>query len=108
MKKHKIVLAAAAALAVAAGTVLAATHVVSQKDKKFSMPRMKVKVGDKVSFRNDDAFFHNIFSLSNTQSFDLGSYPKGEARSVEFAKEGLVEVECAIHPEMKMVIEVGK
>ena len=81
---------------------------VSQKNKAFSAKNMKVKVGDSVNFRNDDPFFHNVFSLSDTQSFDLGSFPQGQAKKVTFKKEGKVEVECAIHPEMKMVIEVTK
>ena len=83
-------------------------HVVGQKGRAFSTAQMKVKVGDTVAFRNDDAFFHNVFSLSETQPFDLGSYPQGQARKATFAKPGKVEVECAIHPEMKMVIQVEK
>jgi plastocyanin len=83
-------------------------HVVSQKNKAFSVEKLKIKVGDSVSFRNDDPFFHNIFSLSDVQTFDLGSYPQGQARKTTFAKPGKVEVECAIHPNMKMEIEVTK
>lgn len=81
-------------------------HVVDQKNKKFSVKAMQVKVGDKVTFQNQDPFFHNIFSLSDTSTFDLGSYPKGEARSVTMENPGLVDVECAIHPSMHMTIEV--
>lgn len=94
----------------ASAAVLAAgkEYVVGQKNKTFSTGSLKVKVGDTVSFRNDDPFFHNIFSLSETQSFDLGSYPKGESRKATFTKEGRVDVECAIHPEMKMIIQVEK
>jgi len=88
--------------------VQAADFVVSQKNRAFSTNAMKVKVGDTVSFRNDDSFFHNIFSLSDAQSFDLGSYPQGQSKTVTFNKEGRIEVECAIHPEMKMVIQVTK
>lgn len=97
-------------LSLAATAVLAAgsQHVVGQKNKAFSAGTLKVKVGDTVTFRNDDPFFHNIFSLSETQSFDLGSYPQGQSRTATFGKEGKVEVECAIHPEMKMVIQVEK
>ena len=69
---------------------------------------LKVKVGDSVSFRNDDAFFHNIFSLTDGSNFDLGSFPQGQSRKTTFTKEGRVEVECAIHPQMKMVIQVEK
>lgn len=81
---------------------------VGQKNKAFTVSKLKIKVGDSVNFRNDDSFFHNVFSLSDTQSFDLGSFPQGQAKKVTFKKEGMVDVECAIHPEMKMVIEVTK
>ena len=38
--------------------------------------------------------------------FDLGSYPQGEGREVTFDQAGVVEVECAIHPSMKLTIDV--
>jgi plastocyanin len=100
----------AAALSVAISTVLAQSteHVVSQKGKAFSTKVLTVKVGDTVSFRNDDPFFHNIFSLSSGNDFDLGSYPQGQSRKTTFNKEGTFDVECAIHPEMKMVVKVEK
>lgn len=105
----RLILTTAAAVAFAASTAVhAADFVVTQHDNKFSTPELRVKVGDSVSFRNDDPHFHNIFSLSDTHSFDLGSYPKGEARTVKFDKEGEVDVECAIHPNMKMKVLVGK
>ncbi len=79
---------------------------VTQKDKKFSQTKVTVKVGDSVKFRNDDPFAHNVFSLSPSKTFDLGSYPKGQAKVVTFEKAGNVEIECAIHPDMKMTVEV--
>ena len=63
---------------------------------------------DRHTFRNDDEFAHNVFSLSETQNFDLGSYKKGETRQLTLKNPGTIEVECAIHPEMKMKIEVSK
>jgi plastocyanin len=98
------------ALLIAATAALAAgsEHVVGQKNKSFSARTLKVKVGDTVGFRNDDPFFHNIFSLSEVQSFDLGSFPQGQSRKTTFGKAGTIEVECAIHPEMKMIIQVEK
>ena len=95
-------------LAAAAAYAQAGEHVVSQKGKAFSTPKMAVKVGDSVRFVNDDPFAHNVFSLSDTKSFDLGSYGQGLAKSVVMDKPGLVDVECAVHPDMKMVIEVRK
>lgn len=82
------------------------SEVVSQKDKKFSIDSLTVNVGDTVDFKNEDSFFHNVFSLSDAQMFDLGSYPQGESKSVTFGQAGIVEVECAIHPSMQMVVTV--
>jgi plastocyanin len=87
---------------------LAGDQTVSQAKKAFTVGVLKAKVGDTVTFRNDDEFAHNVFSLSDAQSFDLGSYKKGEVRSVKLTASGTIEVECAIHPEMKMKIEVAK
>jgi plastocyanin len=87
---------------------LAGEQTVGQAKKAFTVGVLKAKVGDTVTFRNDDEFAHNVFSLSDVQSFDLGSYKKGEVRSVKLTAPGVVEVECAIHPEMKMKIEVAK
>ncbi len=85
---------------------MAADYTVAQKGKAFSQASLNIKVGDKVAFRNDDPFAHNVFSLSDPMQFDLGTYPQGQAKSVTFAKAGMYEVECAIHPEMKLIINV--
>ena len=85
-----------------------ADHVVSQSGKAFSVAALKAKVGDTISFRNEDPFVHNIFSLSDVQSFDLGTFAKGESRRVKLEKPGKIEVECAVHPEMRLVVEVAK
>lgn len=81
---------------------------IAQKDKKFSQKSITIKVGDKVSFKNEDAFFHNVFSLSDAKTFDLGSYPQGQSKTVTFDKPGTIEVECALHPEMLLNIDVQK
>lgn len=99
---------AAVALLAVVGFAHAADKEVNQKDNTFSVKTLRVKLGESVSFRNDDPHFHNVFSLSDVQSFDLGSYPKGQSRKVTFTKEGQVDVECAIHPNMKMTVEVTK
>lgn len=81
-------------------------HVVGQKDKDFTVSELVIEQGDVVRFENQDPFFHNVFSLSDAALFDLGSFPQGEHRDVTFEEKGTVEVECAIHPNMRMVIEV--
>lgn len=103
MKTLSLLLAACLSLSAAAGEIE-----VIQKDKQFSKKTVTVKVGDTVSFKNEDPFAHNVFSLSDAKTFDLGSYPKGQSKSVSFDKPGQVEIECAIHPEMRMIVEVKK
>lgn len=108
----KLARAAVITAAISLGTycviALAAEHTVDQKDKQFSVKRIKVKVGDAINFRNLDPFFHNVFSLSDAKTFDLGSYQQGQSKAVVFDKPGAVEIECAMHPTMKMVVEVSK
>ena len=100
--------AAAITLLLVALPAQAAEHVVNQKGKSFSAKRLNVQQGDSVKFVNDDPFAHNVFSLSDVKSFDLGSYGQGLAKSVLMDTAGVVEVECAVHPDMKLVIEVKK
>jgi plastocyanin len=86
---------------------LASEHVVAQKDKAFTAKTLNIKVGDTVAFRNDDSFSHNIFSLTDAMPFDLGTYGGGQSKTVTFSKPGKFEIECAIHPDMRMVINVA-
>lgn len=95
-------------ICLACANALAQEFTVDQKDRHFSVKKLTVKVGDQVRFLNNDPFFHNIFSLSDIKTFDLGSYPQGQSRTVTFNTPGTAEVECAIHPEMKLIVEVVK
>lgn len=106
MITKRCILATMAALLLASQPALSDEYVVGQKGKTFTAETLKVKVGDTVKFLNSDPFFHNIFSLSEGASFDLGYFAKDQSRSYTFTKSGRVEVECAIHPEMVMEIEV--
>lgn len=86
--------------------IQAAEHEVGQRNKAFEVDHLTIAAGDTVHFPNHDPFFHNIFSLSDTALFDLGSYAQGESKSFTFEEKGEVEVECAIHPNMRMTISV--
>lgn len=87
-------------------TAWASNHVVSEKDKKFSTSSLSIKIGDTVEFRNEDTVYHNVFSLSDVTTFDLGSYGPGERRKVNFNMPGKIMIECAVHRDEKMSIEV--
>jgi plastocyanin len=96
------------ALALACGLAHATQEVVvTQKNKAFSQAKLSIHPGDTVTFRNEDSFVHNVFSLTDANTFDLGTYPQGQAKSVSFPKAGTYEIECAIHPEMKLLITVA-
>jgi plastocyanin len=77
-----------------------------QRNKRFEPDLVVVPVGSTVEFPNVDPIFHNIFSLSRTESFDLGYYSEGHSRSVKFPRAGIVQVYCHVHPEMHAVIIV--
>jgi plastocyanin len=106
---NKFAIAIATTLGLVAGSAaFGAEVVVTQKGKAFAVKKLSIKVGDSVKFLNEDPFSHNVFSLSDAKSFDLGSYGQGAAKSITFDKPGTIEVECAVHPDMKLVIEVAK
>ena len=67
-----------------------------------------VPVGGSVTFPNGDPFFHNVFSYSSAQRFDLGRYPAGESKTVDFPDPGIVEVFCEVHEFMRGAILVAE
>jgi plastocyanin len=71
-----------------------------QKNKAFEPRLLVVQQGSKVDFPNDDIIFHNVFSLSKGNEFDLGVYREGTSKTVRFQNPGVVDVFCNIHPEM--------
>jgi plastocyanin len=75
---------------------------VKQKDKQF-LPRVAVvPVGTRLSFPNLDAVFHNVFSRSPGNAFDLGGIKAGEKPgSVVVSQPGHVEIFCNIHSKMR-------
>jgi plastocyanin len=80
---------------------------IKQKDKQFWPQTAVVQRGTNVVFPNMDAVFHNVFSTSGRNSFDLGSYRSGDTpRSVVLTTPGVVEVFCNIHSKMNANILV--
>jgi len=79
---------------------------ISQKNRLFGPDLVAIPVGSSISFPNLDVIFHNVFSLSQAKTFDLGNYPKGQTRVVTFPKPGVVLVNCRLHPNMSAAIVV--
>jgi plastocyanin len=78
-----------------------------QKNKTFLPHVVAVPVGSTVTFPNDDAIFHNVFSLSPPEPFDLGLYRAGASKQRVFAKPGVHHVFCNIHPQMSAFLVVA-
>ncbi len=83
-----------------AGGTVPAQLTMESREKRFAPHVVAVPRGGMVAFPNADPIYHNVFSMSPGNAFDLGLYRKGAARSVLFRKAGLVRVYCNIHPEM--------
>lgn len=80
--------------------------VIRQEGLEFRPRALAVTVGSKVDFPNGDDLFHNVFSFSRSNRIELGSYPKGESKSVVFDKKGLVDLRCEVHKHMRAYIHV--
>jgi plastocyanin len=73
---------------------------VTMKSKAF-VPRVTVvSVGASVEFPNQDSIFHNVFSVSGGNRFDLNLYKKPKSASKLFEHPGVVRIYCNIHPQM--------
>src|SRR5262249_26172976 len=80
---------------------------IRQEGKQFSPRVAVVQTGTTVYFPNFDAIYHNVFSSSARNSFDLGSYRAGEKpRSVTLTAPGVVDVFCNMHQKMSAAILV--
>lgn len=80
--------------------------VMHQHDARFSPPFLVVAAGQPLDMANDDAIYHNVFSYSRPNDFDLGLYPAGESRRLELRRAGVVKVYCSIHESMSATILV--
>jgi plastocyanin len=75
--------------------------VIEQAGKKFVPSWAVVQRGTAIAFPNNDNIYHNVFSLSSGNQFDLGLYNSGgEPKAHTFSEAGPVDVYCNIHPQM--------
>jgi plastocyanin len=84
-----------------------ANAVIHQKEASFVPAFLVVAPGQTVTMPNDDTIFHNVFSYSKPNDFDLGLYGKGTSRTVTFQHPGVVRIYCSIHDSMNGLIVVA-
>lgn len=80
---------------------------IRQKDARFSPGFLALARGQAVDMANDDAIYHNVFSYSKPNDFDLGLYPAGDSRTVTLRHAGVVRTYCSIHESMSGTIFVA-
>jgi plastocyanin len=77
-----------------------------QRGEQFFPRILAITVGTTVDFPNNDTTFHNVFSLSRVEPFDLCRYRPGRTGSIVFRRTGIVPVFCDIHTHMSAYILV--
>ena len=83
------------------------SRVTIRQTNEVFVPRVAaITAGSTVDFPNDDAIFHNVFSLSRGATFDLGRYPRGDTKSRRFDRPGVVKVFCHLHSHMTALVRV--
>jgi len=79
---------------------------VTMKGKSFTPRVLVVGIGTTVDFPNEDPIFHNVFSVSGENRFDLDLYKRPKSGSWTFLHPGIVRVYCNVHPQMSAVVVV--
>lgn len=81
--------------------------VIEQVRKQFVPSWAVIQRGTTVEFPNLDTIYHNVFSPSTGNSFDLGLYNStSSAKAHTFNDPGSVDIFCNIHPQMAASILV--
>lgn len=73
---------------------------ITQRRQQFSPRVTVVVVGTVIRFANRDEVYHDVFSPSPIKPFDLGKAHPRAIHRVRFDRPGLVNLFCAIHPDM--------
>ena len=87
--------------------VPATTPALHQKNAAFVPGFLAIAAGQSVAMPNDDEIYHNVFSYSKPNDFDLGLYAAGKSRQVTFKYPGAVKLYCSIHESMNGTIFVA-
>lgn len=84
----------------AASRVTPGRHDVVISEKTYVPRVLLVPAGSTVGFPNRDPFNHNVFSVSDSNAFDLGLFGRGETKQTVLRHPGLVRIFCNVHPRM--------
>jgi plastocyanin len=81
-----------------------AKNSVTIQNMAFSPATLTIKVGDGVTWTNQDSIGHSATADDN--SFDTGIIDQGQSGSTTFSKAGTYNYHCSVHPSMHGTIIV--
>lgn len=82
------------------------TTTISQKDKMFAPGQVKIGRGQTLTVLNNDTRTHNVRIADPRLPFNSGAQEPGERVTLKFDQPGRFDAHCAIHPTMRLSIEV--
>src|SRR3954451_3903014 len=97
--------APAASASASAPASAASGTTVDIKGFAFAPPTISVKVGDTVTWTNQDSVAHT--ATLDDKSVDSGNIAQGAKFDHAFTQAGTFAYHCSIHPQMKGTITVG-
>jgi plastocyanin len=99
--------ASAPASAPTAPTGASGLHVV-MKDLAFSPKATKAKIGQTITWTNQDQVAHNVSYVSGPKFKSSGTLGDGRTFSLKLTQAGVTHYVCTIHPFMTATIVVSK
>ena len=78
---------------------------VDMKDLQFVPKDVQMKVGQRVSWRNEDTTDHNVVAIRGA-SFRSRAFGEGKSYSYVPERSGRVSYVCTLHPQMKGSLDV--
>lgn len=79
---------------------------IDMKNIQFSPKEQTVKVGEKVTWVNQDDVDHNVTTTGGPVKFNSKDYGKGDTYTYTPTKAGKIEYTCTLHPGMDGVLNV--
>ncbi len=81
---------------------------IAMKDVKFVPDRLTIKVGETVTWRNDESLDHNVVAQRGA-NFKSRAFGRRGTYSFTARKPGTIDYECTLHPGMTgQVVVAGK
>ena len=99
--------ATSATTTTASSTAGSGQHVVI-KNLAFSPKAINAKVGQTITWTNEDQVDHNVSYVSGPKFKSSGSLGDGRTFSLKLTQAGLIHYVCTIHPFMTATIVVTK